>query len=365
MTNFTFANNTLLVVTGATGTSSPVSGTGEVWTAASWSSMPIANPAGSPPTAFHIADPLLPSEIIAVTNSSTGAVTRGAEGTTPVAHATGATYYQVISAGDLGNLIQGTAASFDAAGAATTALTTAEAFTTASYAPLASPAFTGNPTAPTQTSTDNTTKLATTAFVTTAAAAKAPLASPTFTGTPLITTTPSPGDSTTKIADTAFVAASFAPLASPTFTGTPAAPTGTPGDTTTQIATDAFVAAAISSIPGTTPGAWTSIPLSSASPNFTMRTGGYTSRYRKNIEGDMEVQGEWSCTSCSGTQALSTTLPSGFHPTYFQDIPGGWSSTGSPTSSPCLALSTSGVLTWYNLPAGTTVVQFHGVFPLT
>jgi hypothetical protein len=328
MTNFTFANNTLLVVTGATGTSSPVSGTGEVWTAASWSSMPIANPAGSPPTAFHIADPLLPSEIIAVTNSSTGAVTRGAEGTTPVAHATGATYYQVLSAGDLGNLIQGTAASFDAAGAATTALTTAEAFTTASYAPLASPAFTGNPTAPTQTSTDNTTKLATTAFVTTAAAAKAP-------------------------------------LASPTFTGTPAAPTGTPGDTTTQIATDAFVAAAISSIPGTTPGAWTSIPLSSASPNFTMRTGGYTSRYRKNIEGDMEVQGEWTCTSCSGTQALSTTLPSGFHPTYFQDIPGGWSSTGSPTSSPCLALSTSGVLTWYNLPAGTTVVQFHGVFPLT
>jgi hypothetical protein len=328
MTNFTFANNTLLVVTGATGTSSPVSGTGEVWTAASWSSMPIANPAGSPPTAFHIADPLLPSEIIAVTNSSTGAVTRGAEGTTPVAHATGATYYQVLSAGDLGNLIQGTAASFDAAGAATTALTTAEAFTTASYAPLASPAFTGNPTAPTQTSTDNTTKLATTAFVTTAAAAKAP-------------------------------------LASPTFTGTPAAPTGTPGDTTTQIATDAFVAAAISSIPGTTPGAWTSIPLSSASPNFTMRTGGYTSRYRKNIEGDMEVQGEWTCTSCSGTQALSTTLPSGFHPTYFQDIPGGWSSTGSPTSSPSLALSTSGVLTWYNLPAGTTVVQFHGVFPLT
>ncbi len=36
------------------------------------------------------------------------------------------------------------------------------------YAPLASPAFTGNPTAPTQVSTDSSTKLATTAYVTTA-----------------------------------------------------------------------------------------------------------------------------------------------------------------------------------------------------
>lgn len=38
----------------------------------------------------------------------------------------------------------------------------------ANYAPLASPALTGTPTAPTPTSTDNTTKLATTAFVKTA-----------------------------------------------------------------------------------------------------------------------------------------------------------------------------------------------------
>ena len=38
-------------------------------------------------------------------------------------------------------------------------------------APLASPALTGNPTAPTQSSSDNSTKLATTAFVTTAVAA--------------------------------------------------------------------------------------------------------------------------------------------------------------------------------------------------
>lgn len=54
-------------------------------------------------------------------------------------------------------------------------------------APLASPAFTGIPTAPTPLSTDSSGTLATTSFVTTAIAALstiyAPIASPTFTGT--------------------------------------------------------------------------------------------------------------------------------------------------------------------------------------
>lgn len=58
-------------------------------------------------------------------------------------------------------------------------------------APLESPTFTGNPTAPTPNNSDNDTSIATTAFVknqsylttTTAGAIYAPLASPTFTGT--------------------------------------------------------------------------------------------------------------------------------------------------------------------------------------
>ena len=50
-------------------------------------------------------------------------------------------------------------------------------------APLASPTFTGTPTAPTAAAGTNTTQLATTAFATTALNLKAPLASPTFTGT--------------------------------------------------------------------------------------------------------------------------------------------------------------------------------------
>lgn len=96
---------------------------------------------------------------------------------------------------------------------------------------------------------DNTTKAASTAFVTAAIAAGlgsgyAPLASPTFTGTPSAPTATA-GDSTTKLATTAFVATSFAPLASPTFSGTPLAPTPTAGDNTSKLATTNFVGTAI------------------------------------------------------------------------------------------------------------------------
>lgn len=71
-------------------------------------------------------------------------------------------------------------------------------------APLASPALTGAPTAPTATAGTNTTQLATTAFVTAAANLKANLASPTFTGTPAAPTATA-GTSTTQLATTAFV----------------------------------------------------------------------------------------------------------------------------------------------------------------
>lgn len=130
----------------------------------------------------------------------------------------------------------------------------------AAKAPLASPALTGTPTAPTASVGTNTTQIATTAFVlangtslpiaqsdvtglVSDLAAKAPLASPTFTGTP-VAPTPSAGDNSTKIATTAFVH-DYALLASPTFTGTPAAPTPTLGDDSTTIATTAFVTSTI------------------------------------------------------------------------------------------------------------------------
>lgn len=151
-------------------------------------------------------------------------------------------------------------------------------------APLASPALTGVPTAPTATAGTSTTQVATTAFVGTAVAnliasspaaldtlnelaaalgndpafattitnavsMKAPLANPALTGVPTAPTA-AVDTSTTQLATTAFVAnqgyakivgSGFAPLASPVFTGDPTAPTPTLGDSDNSIATTGFV----------------------------------------------------------------------------------------------------------------------------
>lgn len=77
--------------------------------------------------------------------------------------------------------------------------------------------------------------------------AKAPLASPALTGTPTAPTA-AKATNTTQIATTAFVktvVGDYAPKASPTFTGTPKAPTATAGTNDTQIATTAFVKTAV------------------------------------------------------------------------------------------------------------------------
>ena len=98
-----FANNATAVVT-AGGTTAPAAGTSQSWTAGSVVNMPAAVTGVSQ---FSVADPLLPTELMTVTNVSgaTWTVTRGAEGTTPVAHASGFTVYKVTSSGDLGTLV--------------------------------------------------------------------------------------------------------------------------------------------------------------------------------------------------------------------------------------------------------------------
>lgn len=117
-------------------------------------------------------------------------------------------------------------------------------------APLASPALTGNPTAPTQTAGNNSTRLATTAFVQAAVTA-------------LIDAAPGALDTLNELAaalgdDPNFATtitdalALKAPLASPALTGTPTAPTASSGTSTTQIATTAFVDDAVSEIDGGT-----------------------------------------------------------------------------------------------------------------
>jgi parallel beta-helix repeat protein len=101
----------------------------------------------------------------------------------------GLTMQSVLAMG--GNKITGVAngsAGTDVAayGQLTTETSRAEA-AEALLAPLASPALTGTPTAPTQTTGDNTTKIATDAFVATALALKAALAGAAFTGAVTIT----------------------------------------------------------------------------------------------------------------------------------------------------------------------------------
>jgi hypothetical protein len=99
-----FANDPLTTVISG-GTTAPVSGTQETWTVASSSSFPAATAGVSQ---FHAGDPMRPAELIAVTNVSgtTWTVTRGAEGTAPVAHASGFTVQQVVSAGALTGFAQ-------------------------------------------------------------------------------------------------------------------------------------------------------------------------------------------------------------------------------------------------------------------
>ena len=119
---------------------------------------------------------------------------------------------------------------------------------------LASPAFTGVPTAPTATTGTNTTQLATTAFVAATAAGFAPLNSPAFTGVPTGPTAAT-GISTTQLATCAFVMASiagagYAPINSPALTGTPTSTTAAANDNSTRIATTAYVATALAGAGG-------------------------------------------------------------------------------------------------------------------
>jgi hypothetical protein len=90
-----------------------------------------------------------------------------------------------------------------------------ESWVSTSFAPKASPVFTGDPRAPTPASGDNDTSIATTAFV----KVQGYITSAALTG--------------------------YAPLASPVFTGNPTAPTPTFGDNDTSIATTAFVQSAL------------------------------------------------------------------------------------------------------------------------
>jgi hypothetical protein len=114
--------------------------------------------------------------------------------------------------------------------------------TGAGGAPLLSPNFGGTPTAATATAGTNTTQLATTAFVATAIGSMAPVVTG-FNGRT--------GAVTLQLTDV--TSAGGAPLAAPVFTGSAASPTPTAGDSSTRIATTAFVGNALSALPAYLP----------------------------------------------------------------------------------------------------------------
>lgn len=171
------------------------------------------------------------------------------------------------------------------------------------YAPKASPAMTGKPTAPTAAKTDNSTQLATTAHVKAVTADYAPLASPALTGAP---TAPTPAQSNngTQIATTAFAQllvsslntaltnalALKAPLASPALTGAPTAPTAAQTVNNTQVATTAYVKAALAGLVDSSPAALDTLKeLATAlgnDPNFaTTMTNALAGKMDKSANG--------------------------------------------------------------------------------
>lgn len=144
-------------------------------------------------------------------------------------------YLTTASASATYQTISGMNAYLTTSAAASTYLTQANAASTyftianaANKADLASPVFTGNPTAPTPATGDNDTSIATTAFV---------KAQGYLTSAPVTSVAGKTGAVTLVVADVS----GAAPLASPGLTGTPTAPTAAAATNTTQIATTAFV----------------------------------------------------------------------------------------------------------------------------
>lgn len=122
---------------GSSGTDAPAPGTVETWTVASSGSFPAVSSTAAQPAQFHVSDPALASEIILVTNISglNWTVTRGAEGTTPLAHTAGFTIKQVVTAGGLSAI--GTGQNPWCAPGAVTAETFPRIYSSGSQAPAA------------------------------------------------------------------------------------------------------------------------------------------------------------------------------------------------------------------------------------
>lgn len=192
---------------------------------------------------------------------------------------------------------------------------------TANKAPLASPALTGTPTAPTAAPGTNTAQLATTAFV---AAGIAAAASPLSNDAPAaladaanagaaatasrsdhvhplppVATTSSKG--LMSASDKATLDGT-APKASPALTGTPTAPTAPAGTNTTQLATTAFVAGAVSDVVGGAPAALNTLgELASAVGN--------DANFATTIASALALKAPLASPAFTGTPTAPTAAP--------------------------------------------------------
>lgn len=196
-------------LTAATAAESSLASIGTSVTAAAASATAAASSATTAGTSATNAATSASAASTSASGASTSATTATGAASTATTQATNASASATAASGSA------SAASASASSASTSAASAAS--TLASAAPLASPALTGNPTAPTQTALNNSTRLATTAYT----------------------------DAAVGVENTRALAAEAlkAPLASPTFTGTPAAPTAAAGTNTTQLASTAFVVA--------------------------------------------------------------------------------------------------------------------------
>ena len=182
---------------------------------------------------------------------------------------------------------------------ATTAYVRAQA-----YAPLASPALTGTPTVPSAAVDTNTTQAASTAFVLGQAGSTAPV----------INGTAAVGSSLrySRQDHVHPIDTSRAPLASPTLTGTPAAPTAAVGTNTTQLATTAFVNAEIANdAPTKEEGTWTPV-VSDAVSGGNTATGAFYGHY--TVIGNL-------CTATVSLTNITTTGMTAANGLFIQGLP--------------------------------------------
>lgn len=108
---------------------------------------------------------------------------------------------------------------------------------------------------------------------------------------------------------------------------------------------------------------WHTLPLTNGWSNFG--TGHVNGKYRLRADNLVEVIGRSSHAAVSGTSVLATALPAAYRPASTQDFDCAvFGNSTAPTATPVLTLDTSGVLTLFDLPSGTTSVSYHIFYSL-